>query len=94
MQTKGNIAIYTKPFVFEEIIFPTLGFKLENLSRTLKRFEGVCTTNLLDFSELGTFGLANWQRDKVVKTLKKVQSERVQQSTFGQREDIGLCKTF
>ena len=48
----------------------------------------------MDFSELGTFGLANWQRDKVVKTLKKVQSERVQQSTFGQREDIGLCKTF
>ena len=38
----------------------------------MKRFEGVCPTNLLDFSELGTFGLAKWQRDMVT-TLKKVQ---------------------
>ena len=54
---------------FENNIFSTPGFKLEKLSRTLKRFEGVCPTNLLDFSELGTFGLANWQYDKVT-TLK------------------------
>ena len=38
-------------------------FDLENLSGTLKIFEGVCPTNLLDFSELGTLGV--WQNDKV-----------------------------
>ena len=41
-----------------------MNFQRLDLSRTLKRFEGVCPTNLLDFSELGTFGLANWQNDK------------------------------
>ena len=55
--------------IFENMIFSLPGFRLENLSRTLKRFEGVCPTNLLDFSELGTFGLANWQNDKAT-TLK------------------------
>ena len=90
MQTRGNIAICTKPFVFEEIIFPTLGFKLENLSRTLKRFEGVCTTNLLDFSELGTFGLANWQRDKVVRHWRKY-NPREFNSQHLDEEKIKVC---
>ena len=66
------------------MIFLTLGFKLENLSRTLKRFEGVCPTNLLDFSELGTFGLAKWQRDMVT-TLKKVQW-RVKDKKYEERK--------
>ena len=71
---------------FADMIILTLGFKLENLSRTLKRFEGVCPTNLLDFSELGTFGLAKWQRDMVT-TLKKVQW-RVKDKKYEEKKRI------
>ena len=74
---------------FADMIFLTLGFKLENLSRTLKRFEGVCPTNLLDFSELGTFGLAKWQRDMVT-TLKKVHERTGKRSHCLKKKKLNL----